>query len=81
MVFFKGMPDAEIFDGVHHYMTVKWEFIVTFGNDGVIILLFNDNTNPLLSAQVTQCLIKEGYKFRMDNNYYYSELDKTIYHG
>jgi hypothetical protein len=77
--FFADMPEIEIYESQHYYMTVDWTFILTFDNEKNFVLMFNDDINPLLSARIAQLLAENNIKYEMRNNYYYSPYTKELY--
>lgn len=78
--YFDDMPEIEIEQDSHFYMTAGWAFILTFEENG-LLLLFDENINPLLSAKMTQLLTANDIQFEIGSNYYYSPYDQNIYFG
>lgn len=78
--YFDDMPEIEIAEDSHFYMTAGWAFILTFEETG-LLLLFDENINPLLSAKMTQLLTANDIQFEIGSNYYYSPYDHGVYFG
>lgn len=78
---FEQSPEISIYENKHWYLTAEWRFILTFTDQGVLFLMFDDDMNPLLAAKITQCLSDSGYQFEIGSNYYYSMYDQAIYYG
>lgn len=78
--YFDDMPEIEIEHDNHCYMTAGWAFILTFEDNG-LLLLFDENINPLLSAKMTQLLTANDIQFEIGSNYYYSPYDQNVYFG
>lgn len=78
---FDDMPEIQIFEGKHYFMTAGWAFILTFDDNGFLLLLFDNTINPLLSAKLTQVLGDNHIQFEIRENYYYSPYEKIIYYG
>lgn len=78
---FEQAPEIAIYESKHWYLTAEWRFILTFTDQGVLFLMFDDDMNPLLAAKITQCLSDSGYQFEIGSNYYYSMYDQAIYYG
>jgi hypothetical protein len=78
--YFDDMPEIEIEQDNHYYMTAGWAFILTFEDNG-LLLLFDENINPLLSAKMTQLLAANDIQFEIGSNYYYSPYDQNVYFG
>lgn len=77
--YFNNMPEIEICDSDHYFMTAAWSFIVTFNNDSNMVLMFDLQTEPFIAASIARIIAINNIEFDIDRSYYYSIYDDNIY--
>ena len=62
---FEQTPEITIYEDKHWYLTAEWRFILTFSDQGDLFVMFDDDINPLLSAKIIQCCLRQIINSRL----------------
>lgn len=80
--YFHGLPEVLIDDsGTHCYLSIGWCFLISFNEEDILTLSFDQDTDPLLAASIVQILQANQIYFVLEDNFYFSPSDQKIYYG